>query len=157
MVGGQLKAAHQVKMAQLEGLAQEERSKGILQYHGMLKESAAMRLATGQCSMDDVSNVAAWIGMRPGEIVKRAEALRAATPSPALVNGYWASAARPGSQVQMAAEDNSNTTQFTPSDVARPTSGSDEKLMRFTDTMVLPGNPGLNHGMRINQGIAYSR
>jgi len=158
--GQQVAISNQVKTAELEKLAEEERCKGALQYHGMLKESMAMQYANGTASIHDLCKVAAWIGVPAQEIIKRAETLRAATPSPALVDGHLGSAARPGSSTMAAAEQNGNTTQFEPEGAAgtrQPVSGQDEKLVRFTDTITLPGNPGLNHGQQVDQGKGYSR
>jgi hypothetical protein len=155
----QLVQGEQVKMAELETLAEEERCKGALQYHGMLKESTAMRLAEGEATAEDVVKVASWIGIAPAEIVKRAEQLAAAATSPALVDGHLGTAARITSAVQAAAEHNNNTTEFSPeaaSGTRGPVSTQDEKLFRFTDTFVLPGNPGLNYGMTVNQGKGFS-
>lgn len=151
--------SQQVKMAELEALAEEERSKGALQYHGMLKESTAMRLAEGEATINDVVKVASWIGVRPEAIIKRAEELAAAATSPALVADHLGTAARNTSAVQAAAEQNANTTEFRPeaaSGTRGPVRTQDEKLFRFTDTMVLPGNPGLDKGMTVNQGKGFN-
>jgi hypothetical protein len=155
----QLCEAEQGKMAALEEMAEEQRSIGALQYHGMVKESTAMRLAMDELGIEEVIKVAEMIGVTPESIVKRAEQLVAATPSPALVNGFLGSAARIESAVQAAAEANANTTEFVPEGVAgtrQPVSGTDAKLLRFTDAMTLPGNPGLNYGMTVDQGRGYT-
>ena len=155
----QVEVEKQTKQAEVEVLAEEERAKGALQYHGMVKESTAMRFATGELDVGQVIKVASMIGINPADIVKRAEQLAAATAAPALVDGHLGTAARITSAVQAAAENNANTTEFRPEGAAgtrQPVSGQDEKLIRFTDKITLPGNPGLNHGQQVDQGKGYA-
>lgn len=156
-------AAEQTKKAELEKFAQEERYRGMLQYHGMTQESCAMQLADGQIGIADVLKTAAWTNCDARAIIARAEELKkiasqlaAATSSPALVDGLLGSAARTNSsEVMAAAERNGNTTETTNDAVAQtrgPTSGIDEKLLRFDTPVTLPGNPGLNQGQKVDQG-----
>lgn len=153
--------AEQVKAAQLEKLAQEERFKGALQYDGMALRGAALRLANDQITIEDVTKLANQLGVPVEEIIKSAEALkrdgeRASAPGPALVGGNLGSAARPSSsRVLEAAGETRETVGFEPEAVAgtrQPTTGTDEKLIRFTDVYTLPGNPGLDKGQVVDQG-----
>jgi len=156
----QVAIEEQQKMAEFEALAENERAKGALQYHGMLQESAAMRFSEGLMGLNEVVKVANWTGVNPQQIVKRAEQLVAANPAPALVDGHLGTAARITSAVQAAAEANANTTQFQPEAVSgtrAPAIGDDEKLKRFTEVVTLPGNPGLNHGQQVDQGKGYGK
>lgn len=151
----QAAAYEQAKTAEVEKLATELRSQGALMYHGMLNESTAMRMADGQATIQDACKTAAWTGVDVASIIKRAELLQAAMPHPALVDGQLGAAARPSSRAQQAAETSRNTVEFEPEAAAgtrQPVVGQDEKLTRFTDVMTLPGNPGLNHGMSVDQG-----
>lgn len=154
------------KTAELEDLATEARARGALQYHGMVAESTAMRLAAGLCDINETCKVAAMIGVDPRSIVKRAEAMqfdveRASQPGPALVGGNLGTAARQSSSRTMeAAGEARETVNYEPEGAAgtrQPVSGPDEKLVRFTDVYTLPGNPGLNLGMQVDQGKALGQ
>lgn len=165
------KTAEAEKMAELEKMAEEQRNIGALQYHGMVKESTAMRYAEGQATVQEVVKVAAWIGVPAESIVKRANEIKSATPmfegqtaaqpNRALTGNHPATPARPeSSATTQAAGQSGNTVPYEPEAVAgtrKATSGSDEKLTKFTDTMTLPGNPGLNHGQAVDQGKGYSK
>lgn len=148
----------QEKKAELEKCASELRAQGALMYQGMCMESTAMKLATGEATIDDAKTVAALCSVPVGELIKRAEQLQAATSSPALVGGMLGSAARvDSSRVMAAAERNGGTTETRDIEAisgTRPamSDSGDDKLKRFTDVIVSPGNPGLNHGQVVDQG-----
>jgi len=158
----EMAALQEQKEAHQQKLAQELEARGAIQYHGMLKESCAIRMADGEASLQDASKVAAIVGCdvndivgRASEIRKVAEQLAGAQPAPALVGNQWGSAARINNSESMgAAERNDNTTDYRPEAVGgtRGPVAPDEKLIRFVDVATLPGNPGLNHGQPVDQG-----
>lgn len=148
----------QQKQAELEKCAAELRAQGALMYQGMCIESTAMKLATGEATIEDAKAVAALCSVNVGDLIKRAEQLQAATSSPALIGGMLGSAARvDSSRVMEAAERNGGTTETRDIEAisgtrAAVSDSGDDKLKRFVDVMVLPGNPGLNHGQVVDQG-----
>jgi hypothetical protein len=156
------KNAEAQKTAELNKFAAEMEARGVLQFHGMMKESCAMRLADGECSGLEVVKIASWTGCTPQDIVARATELRklaelaAASPAAAFFGDERGSAARSSnSEVMGAAERNQNTTSFEPETVAgtRPAArGVDAKELRFQDTVTMPNNPGLNHGQQTDNG-----
>lgn len=152
----EVKIAENQKTAEMYKNAEEMRNQGALLYHGLMRESAAMQYANGEINGLDVMKVASMIGIDPNSIVKRAEAIAAQMPRPALVGDQLGLAARPDSSAtQAAAEHNGATTLYQPDAVRgtrAPTTGMDPALTRFQDAMTLPGNPGLNYGMTVDQG-----
>ncbi len=166
-----VKTAEAEKRAELEKVAEEYRYQGALQYQGMVKESTALSYAFGEIPMNQVVKLAAAIGVDPNGIFERAGQIKAATqmfegqdaaqPNRVLTGNNPATPARPASaNVTTAAEQSGNTINFEPEASAgtrKAVSGSDEKLVRMTDTFTLPGNPGLNHGQQVDQGKGYSK
>lgn len=162
LVGTFQKTAEATKKAELDKFAAEMEARGILQLHGMMKESCAMQLADGQATAADVIKTAAWVGCSAAEIVKRANELKkiaelaAASPEAAFFGSERGRAARTDdSEVLRAAERNQNTTQFEPEAVSgtRPAvRGMDAKELRFQETVTIPNNPGLNHGQQTDNG-----
>lgn len=158
----EVEAAQAQKVAEQQKMAAELEARGVIQYHGMLKESCAIRLAEGEAQMIDACKVAGITGCdvndilrRASEIKKLAEQLAAASPMPALVGNQLGSAARTNNSETMAgAERNGMTTDYRPEAVGgtRGPVAPDEKLIRFVDAATLPGNPGLNHGQPVDQG-----
>lgn len=152
----QQKLAEMERRAELEKMAEEERCRGAIFYQGMQREAVARALALGECDMKVAEVEARLQGIPVASIVKRAEELAAAVGSPALIGTDMGRAARTNdSRVMAAAEQNGNTTGFTPEAVGEtrpPVSGQDEKTMRFVDVWTLPGNPGLSHGQAVDQG-----
>jgi len=153
----QVKKAEAVKRAELEKRAAEVRAHGALMYQGMIAENAAWKLASGETSLDEARIVANVLGIDVTEIVKRAEQIGGALPSPALVGGNLGSAARTDNSVVMRKGEEAKTEIQTREVEAiagtrAPVSGADDKLKKMTDVMVLPGNPGLNHGQAVDQG-----
>lgn len=150
------KQAEYVKMSELEKLAEEERARGAIFYQGMVKESMAMQLALRQASLEQAKIAARLIGVPVESIVKRAEQLAAAVGEPALVGTDLGRAARENdSQTMAAASQNDNTTTYVPEaaqGTRAPVRGQDERTLRFIDVWTLPGNPGLNHGQRVDLG-----
>lgn len=152
------------KNAELQKVAAEFEARGVLQYRGMLKEACAMQLADGTATQFDVIKTAKWINCNPSEIVARAAELKklaelaAAEGGAAFFGNERGRAARTSdSEMLSAAERNQNTTSFEPEAVSgtRPaTRGTDEKEMRFVETVTIPNNPGLNHGQKIDNGKA---
>lgn len=165
LVGTFQKSAQATKHAELNKFAAEMEARGILQLHGMMKESCAMQLASGeQVSQIDVIKTAAWTGCSVADIMQRATELKkiaelaAASPEAAFFGSERGRAARTDdSEVMRAAERNQNTTSFEPEAVSgtRPAArGIDAKELRFQDTVTLPNNPGLNHGQQTDNGKA---
>lgn len=159
MVQGAAKTAEATKFAYLEKRAEEERLRGALFYQGMVRESTAYKLASGEMSIQEVALVAPTTGCDVHEIIKRAEQLQAAMSSPALIGGLLGSAAKTDvSAVTQVAEQNGNTS--TTRDIEaiegtrKPSTGMDEKVLRFVDVWTLPNSPGLNHGQAVDQGKA---
>lgn len=160
--GNFAKTAEATKQAELNKFAAEMEARGVLQLHGMMKESCAMQLAGGEVSHADVIKTAAWTGCSVADIVKRANELKkiaelaAASPEAAFFGSERGRAARTDdSEVMRAAERNQNTTSFEPEAVSgtRPAArGSDGKDLRFQETVVIPNNPGLNHGQQTDNG-----
>jgi hypothetical protein len=154
----QVKIAEMTKQAEMEKMAEEQRALGQIFYQGMVKESTALRLVTGQATLDDVKKIAYALGMDPNDFVKRAMEMEAAVRSsdPALIGNDLGRAARHDDSASMqAAEAANHTPAFTPEGVAgmrQGVRGQDEKTMRFTEAWTLPGNPGLNHGQVVDQG-----
>jgi hypothetical protein len=152
------------KNAELQKVAAEFEARGVLQYRGMLKEACAMQLADGTATQFDVIKTAKWINCNPSEIVARAAELKklaelaAAEGGAAFFGNERGRAARTSdSEMLAAAERNQNTTSFEPEAVSgtRPaTRGTDEKELRFVDTVTMPNNPGLNHGQKTDNGKA---
>jgi hypothetical protein len=159
-----VKAAQSEKHAEMQKTAAEFEARGVLQYRGMLKEACAMQLADGTATQFDVIKTAKWINCNPSEIVARAAELKklaelaAAEGGAAFFGNERGRAARTSdSEMLAAAERNQNTTSFEPEAVSgtRPaTRGTDEKELRFTETVTLPNNPGLNHGQKTDNGKA---
>jgi len=137
-------------------------ARGVLQFHGMMKESCAMQLANGEAKPEDVIKTAAWVGCSVGDIIKRANELKkiaelaAASGEAAFFGSERGRAARTDdSEVMRAAERNQNTTSFEPEAVAgtrAATRGTDAKELRFQETVTMPNNPGLNHGQQTDNG-----
>jgi len=157
MVQGAAKTAEANKVAYLEKRAEEERLRGALFYQGMVRESCAYKLASGEMSLQEAAAVAPTTGCDVSVIVKRAEQLQAAVSSPALIGGLLGTAAKTDvSAVTQVADQNANTS--TTRDIEaiegtrKGTSGIDEKVLRFVDVWTLPNNPGLNHGQAVDQG-----
>lgn len=153
----QVKIAEGEKRAEMEKNAEEARSYGAIVYHGMMKEACAMQYAAGEIDDLQVLKTAGLIGVHPQVIVKRADFIRAQMPSPALFGDQLGSAIRTNtSATQTAAEQCKSTVMYEPQatqGTRQAESGnSDPKLNRFEDTATLPGNPGLNMGMGVNQG-----
>ena len=152
------------KNAELQKVAAEFEARGVLQYRGMLKEACAMQLADGTATQFDVLKTAKWTNCSPSEIVNRAAELKklaelaAAEGGAAFFGNERGRAARTSdSEMLAAAERNQNTTSFEPEAVSgtRPaTRGTDEKELRFVDTVTMPNNPGLNHGQKTDNGKA---
>ena len=158
LVGLEQEKQAQVKMAELEKLAEEERCRGAIFYHGMRKEATAFGLVTGEVDVKTAELEARLLGIHPEAIIKRANELAAAVGHPALVGTDMGRAARvDDSRTMQAAAVNGATTQFQPEGAAgtrQPVSGQDEKTRRFVDEYVLPGNPGLSLGQSVDQGKA---
>lgn len=155
--GALVKQAETEKRAELEKFAAEMRAQGALMYQGMIQESTAWKIATGEAEVKEAHLVAAGLGISVDSIIKRAEQIGGAMSSPALVGGMLGSAARTeSSEVMRAGERNGSTTETRGveaiSGTRGATSGADDKLKRFTDVATLPGNPGLNHGQVVDQG-----
>ena len=155
------KQAEAQKRAELEKKAAEVRNQGALLYQGMIQENTAWKLATGETSLEDAAIVANVLGIPVDEMIKRAEQIGGAMPTPALVGGNMGSAARVDNSVVMRKGEEAKTEIQTREVEAiagtrAPVSGADEKLKRFTDVMTLPGNPGLNHGQAVDQGKGLS-
>lgn len=162
LVGTFSKTAQETKQAELNKFAAEMEARGVLQFHGMMKESCAMRLADGEANSVEVLKTAAWVGCSAAEIIKRANELKklaelaAASPEAAFFGSERGRAARTDdSEVLRAAERNQNTTSFEPEAVSgtRPAArGIDGKELKFQETVVMPNNPGLNHGQQTDNG-----
>jgi len=156
--GELVKQAELEKKAELEKFASEMRAQGALIYQGMCIESTAIKLATGEATIDEARAVAQICGVGVDGIVKRAEQIGGAMSSPALVGGMLGSAARTDSSKVMAAgERNGSTTETRDIEAISGTRGAvsgsgDDKLKRFTDVATMPGNPGVNHGQVVDQG-----
>lgn len=151
------------KTAEQRKIAAQMEDLGKMQLHGMWKESCAMQVAEGEATLQDVMKIASLVGCDYKDILARAEQIQkvagqlaAATPHSAFFDDQLGSAARvSSSHVMQGAESNQNTTEFSPEATAGtrgPTQGLDEKLIRMTDTVTLPGNPGVNHGQKVDQG-----
>jgi len=162
IVQNMVKSAEAQKTAELMKFAAEMEARGVLQFHGMLKESCAMRLADGDCTGLEVLKTAMWTGCSAQDIINRTNELKklaelaAASSGAAFFGDERGSAARSSnSEVMGAAERNQNTTSFEPETVAgtRPAArGVDAKELRFQDTVTMPNNPGLNHGQQTDNG-----
>jgi hypothetical protein len=156
------KTAESAKTAELNKFAAEMEARGVLQFHGMMKESCAMQLASGEAVAADVIKTAAWVGCSVGDIIKRANELKkiaelaAASGEAAFFGSERGRAARTDdSEVMRAAERNQNTTSFEPEAVGgtrAATRGTDAKELRFQETVTMPNNPGLNHGQQTDNG-----
>lgn len=156
------KTAEASKTAELNKFAAEMEARGVLQFHGMMKESCAMQLANGETTPADVIKTAAWVGCSVGDIIKRANELKkiaelaAASGEAAFFGSERGRAARTDdSEVMRAAERNQNTTAFEPEAVSgtrAATRGTDAKELRFQETVTIPNNPGLNHGQQTDNG-----
>lgn len=151
------------KKAHIDKMASEMEARGALMYHGWVKQATADGLARGEATMDDVYDSAALIGCSPEEILSLARQkhaqLTAARPASAFFRDQLGSGARVNSShVMQASEANNNTTEFNPNATAGtrgPVEGPDERALRMTDTVTLPGNPGVNHGQKVDQGRSY--
>jgi hypothetical protein len=157
MVEGMRKQAEINKAAALEKRAAEERARGAIFYQGMIGEQTAWKIASGEATVKEAAVVAAGLGVDVTGILKRAEQLQAAMSSPAFVDGHLGSAAKvDASAVQQVADKNDNTSTTRSIEAIegtrQPTSGADEKVLKFIDAWTLPGNPGLNHGQAVDQG-----
>ena len=162
LVAGMRKTAEESKKAELNKFAAEMEARGVLQFHGMMKESCAMQLASGEAKPFDVIKTAAWTGCSVQDIITRANELKkiaelaAASGEAAFFGTERGRAARADdSEVMRAAERNQNTTAFEPEAVAgtrAATRGTDAKELRFQETVTMPNNPGLNHGQQTDNG-----
>jgi hypothetical protein len=162
LVGNFAKTAEATKKAELDKFAAEMEARGVLQFHGMMKESCAMQLASGEARAADVIKTAAWVGCSVQDIIKRANELKkiaelaAASGEAAFFGSERGRAARTDdSEVMRAAERNQNTTAFEPEAVSgtrAATRGTDGKELRFQETVTMPNNPGLNHGQQTDNG-----
>ena len=155
--GALVNQLEQEKAAELNKYASEMRAQGALLYQGMIHESTAWKLATGEAKFAEAQLVANVLNVSVDELTKRAEQIGGAMTSPALVGGMLGSAARTDSSETMrAGERNGSTTETRGVEAIAgtrgPVSGADEKLKRFTDVWTMPGNPGLNHGQVVDQG-----
>jgi ATPase subunit of ABC transporter with duplicated ATPase domains len=158
----QVKAAEANKLAELQAVNDEYEARGALQYHGMIKEACAVRLALGEkVAAAEIVGIAGVTGCTPDDIMKRASELKklaeiaGSSPSSAFFMGAQGSAARDDAQVMRMGEQSNATVTAPASDGPRAAvGGRDEKQLRFIETVTLPGNPGLNHGQNVDHGKA---
>ena len=159
-----VKTAQAQKQAEEQKIAAELEARGAVMYHGMVKESAAFQIATGEMDMAGAMKTAAYLGCQLNDLVGRAREIKtamtdvevAATPNDVFFAGQKGMAARSGSsQVLQGAARNGNTTEFDPEatqGTRQPAHGPDENTQRMVDTVTMPGNPGVNHGQKVDQG-----
>jgi len=154
----QTKAAH---LQAQEKVAEELRAQGTVLYHGMVKESCALQLASGEITLEQAAKLAAMIHVPLAAILERAKQAATDCESAASANAVFfgserGRAARSNdSQTLQAADRNNATTMYAPPALGggrEPVSGQDENSTRMTTPVTLPGNPGLNHGQTVEQG-----
>jgi len=162
LVANLQKTAEVEKRAELNKYAAEMEARGALQFHGMLKESTAMRLADGEATQFEVIKAAAYAGCHPSEIVARAQELKklaeiaGAGPGSAFFGDQWARGARDG-EILAASERSNASVEFKSEASAgtrAPTRGIDAAALRFQESVTIPNNPGLNHGQQTDNGKA---
>lgn len=129
----------------------ELQNRGVVQYHGMMKEACAMKIAFGQATEEEILFTAAATRtpaidlLMAGQEMAKIAQLAAASPEAVLVRGFLASGARDG-EILAQADRNQATTQFDSSASAgtrAPTKGVDGKILGFQEAVTLPGNPGI--------------
>lgn len=170
-VAREQKLAEMSKTAELEKMAKEQEARGAIFADGIYKRSAvldlAMGLATGaspqemQAGYFKVAALCRMLGCNMADIIQPARHLAkqamldAADAGQALVSGQWGEGARPTSATMQGAERNGSTSMVTPEGVpegVQPTRGLQPEMLGFQDTVTIPGNPGLNHGQKVDQG-----
>lgn len=142
----------------------EAEAAGRMAYIGQAKTAAALALAQGECSVNDVLKQANALGYNVNDVIAEARRMKiamgdvesAATPNDVFFQGQQGSAARSStSNWQQAAEQTRETVPFTPQDasgVTQPVRGQDQKSLGFNESVVMPNNPGLDHGQKTTDG-----
>ncbi len=162
----ELEAQKTAEEATKQAMVTELESRGALQYHGMAKEACAVRLASKQASLADVTATCAMTGCTPADlhnraiqIAKSAEVI-GSQPDAGWVTSFWGSGANPAdSEVLAQAERNQNTTMYQAGASAgtrQPVRGVDGKLLRFEETVTMPGNPGMASG-GVEQPVSHGK
>lgn len=143
------------KQAEAEKLAavQELEARGVLIAHGELNEKTASRMAAKVASANEIFAVCATTGVDPRDLEARAQQIRkqanllSSNPESGWVTQFYGSGANPAdSEVLAQAARNGATTEFqagASSGTRQPSRGVDGKLLRFEESVTLPGNPGV--------------
>lgn len=159
-----IQAAEQAQAKQAAAQKQAElEHQGAMMYTGMMKQSAAVQLASGEIDLAGAYKAAALAGCDVNEILTKAAQIKkamadgayAAMPHDTFFAGQQGLAARNVSETQSAAGAGTATQEYHAEGEAGtrgPVEGPDEKTERMVDHVTLPGNPGVNHGQRVDQG-----
>lgn len=150
-------AAEQAKKAEIDAL-------GSSIYDAMTKRATAMQLAFGEIDLQTAAKTAAALGADLNAIVTSAREMvknaspdgsGAATGHDVFFAGQLGSAARSVSESQRAAGDGTATEEYHVEGergTRGPVQGPDENTTKMVDSATIPGNPGLNHSQRVDQG-----
>jgi hypothetical protein len=153
LIQNEVRAQQQAKQAELAKFADEQRAVGALIWHGMVKESTAVKLAMREIGVQEAAAVVQYIpGVELADVIKRAEELQAASGGPMLLGDEPGRAARTSDSHTLSTADANDTTKgFQPAEPPRPATAGGPDLVRMTSgPWNLPGNPGLNLGQAVN-------
>jgi hypothetical protein len=153
LFGQAVEATKQAEAETKLAMVREMENRGVLQYHGMMKEACAARIMSKAATYHDLITTAAVTRCHPDEIIARAQELQkqAEIIGAQVPMGWYRQflgdgadpAANPALAAAQTAADRREYVAGASGGTRQPVSGVDEKLLRFQEAVTIPGNPGI--------------